>query len=387
MPPVAPRIHSLDILRGLALAGMILVHFHQKMELPADGFEDLIGWFIWIAVETKAWGIFAVLFGAGFAVLLRNLQAKGIRPVAVYLRRLAGLAVFGFIAEAFFGFHILLAYALWGVPLLAVRNWRSWALLVLAVASVVASPVAAVLTSALEPGAPPPAILVETRQAEEHLRAAEQAGDYAALVRARVDVMRRRARDWLSYLPDTNLALFIVGLLAIRHRVFAEPRRHLRLISAAGGFGLCAWTAHWSLFAFGPEATSPAMAARLSGFGLLQDQFLCLTYMGVLLVALDQWPARQRGLSGIAWAGRMALTNYLLQVAALDVMSSGYGLALRVRPLWDLAGTAILFGLLVVWSRAWLTRFNYGPAEWAWRMFTYLRVVPNRRLDAAAVGS
>ena len=71
------RLHSLDILRGLALAGMILVHFHQRLAKPVTGAEDLIGWFVWIFVEAKAWGTFAFLFGVGFAVLLRRLEARG----------------------------------------------------------------------------------------------------------------------------------------------------------------------------------------------------------------------------------------------------------------------------------------------------------------------
>src|SRR4030095_13269298 len=71
------RLHSLDILRGLALAGMILVHFHQRLEKPVTGVEDLIGWFVWIFVEQKAWGTFAFLFGVGFAVLPPRVAARG----------------------------------------------------------------------------------------------------------------------------------------------------------------------------------------------------------------------------------------------------------------------------------------------------------------------
>src|SRR5262249_33003848 len=98
------RLQTLDILRGLALLGMILVHFHQHMEMEASGAESLIGWVTWVGVETKAWGIFALLFGAGFALLLRNLERRGAPVAAIYLRRLAALAAFGVIAEAGFGF-------------------------------------------------------------------------------------------------------------------------------------------------------------------------------------------------------------------------------------------------------------------------------------------
>ena len=74
---VAQRIHTLDILRGLALFGMILVHFHQNMRLEVGGIESVIPWGVWILVEEKAWGTFAFLFGVGFAVLLRRLEARG----------------------------------------------------------------------------------------------------------------------------------------------------------------------------------------------------------------------------------------------------------------------------------------------------------------------
>src|SRR4029077_9515763 len=97
LPPVDTdgRLQTLDILRGLALFGMILVHFHQKMRLEATGVEDLIGWGVGVVVEQKSWGIFAFLFGVGFAVLLRRLDARQEPVVPIYLRRLATLAGFG----------------------------------------------------------------------------------------------------------------------------------------------------------------------------------------------------------------------------------------------------------------------------------------------------
>src|SRR5262245_36646696 len=77
------RIPSLDILRGLALVFMILVHFHQLMRLESKGWQGLIAWGIWLGVEQKAWGTFALLFGAGFALLLRGLEARGDRVVPI----------------------------------------------------------------------------------------------------------------------------------------------------------------------------------------------------------------------------------------------------------------------------------------------------------------
>ena len=104
---------------------MILVHVHQHLEEPATGLEDLISWIIWVGVEQKSWAVFAFLFGVGFAIQLRRMEAKQAPVTSLYVRRLLGLALFGVLAYALFGFRILLDYAFWGVPLLFIRRWST----------------------------------------------------------------------------------------------------------------------------------------------------------------------------------------------------------------------------------------------------------------------
>ena len=99
-----------------------LVHFHQLLRLEVKGPEDLIPWAVWILLEQKAWGTFAFLFGAGFALLVGRLDARGVSVVPTYLRRLGMLALFGIVAGVGFGFHILFEYAVWGLLLLLVRR-------------------------------------------------------------------------------------------------------------------------------------------------------------------------------------------------------------------------------------------------------------------------
>src|SRR5262245_43259911 len=181
----AERLHALDILRGLALFGMILVHFHQKMRLPADGVEDLIGWGVYVLVEQKAWGTFAFLFGVGFAILLRRLEARGAPVVSTYLRRLAALAGFGIVAEVGFGFTILFVYAGWGLALLFIRRWSSRALLATAAVCACARPVAATViavTAWWSSAAPASSAAAPLARAVD---AAARQGSYAVLLSAR----------------------------------------------------------------------------------------------------------------------------------------------------------------------------------------------------------
>ena len=360
------RLHALDILRGLALFGMILVHFHQKMRIEVTGVEDLVSWAVWVLVEQKAWGTFAFLFGVGFAVLLRRLEARHAPVTAIYLRRLAALAAFGIAAEVLFGFHILLEYACWGVALLVIRHWSTRALLVTAGVAVLAHPVASALA-----GSQPPATVPLARSVS--LAAAQ--GSYLALVAARWTLLLGEVpRSWRDLLPDVNLALFCLGLLAVRHRVLDEPRRHVRLIVGVMAAGACGWALWW----LGLRNLSFAVPAL--------DQLLCLTYVGGIVLLLAYRPAWTGRLRLVGAAGRMALTNYLLQAAALDWMSSGYGLGLMLRPYLYAAAALVFFSVEAGLSAAWLARFRFGPLEWLWRCVTYARIQPLRRLVAAGLG-
>ena len=108
---------------------------------------NLIGWAVYVLVEQKAWGTFAFLFGSGFGIFLRRLEARHVRVTPVYLRRLAMLAIFGIIADICFGFRILFGYACSGLVLFVIRRWRTRALLVAAGVSACARPMAAEITA------------------------------------------------------------------------------------------------------------------------------------------------------------------------------------------------------------------------------------------------
>jgi uncharacterized protein len=100
----------------------------------------------------------------------------------------------------------------------------------------------------------------------------------------------------------------------------------------------------------------------------------------VLLVAHDRrWLGR---LAPFAWTGRMALTNYMIQVLLLDLTFSKYALGLSVTPLVGLAMAIALFAADALASRWWLARFQYGPFEWLWRSATYARWQPLRMAAA-----
>jgi uncharacterized protein len=83
----------------------------------------------------------------------------------------------------------------------------------------------------------------------------------------------------------------------------------------------------------------------------------------------------------------MALTNYIVQVAILDVLFSNYALGLRITPLASFGAATALFAIDAAISRWWLERFHFGPFEWLWRSITHGQFQRFRREPAPLLGS
>ena len=377
-PTAGDRIVSLDILRGLALLGMFVMHFHDHSTEPG-GLDDLLRTLIWRLVESKSHGTFALLFGAGFAIQLRRAESRNRPFTAIYLRRLTVLALFGIAAHAFFGFNVLLGYAVWGVPLLLIRKWSTRALVVaacLSAASIGLYHLAYQRYLTLNGGPQAvEAVYGAARAAATTVNNARQAAErqesFTTLLAARLAHMAWFYRQPFFFMPGATLALFITGLLLVRHRVFEDPLAHARLLGFLAAFGIVSWlAANWFLERWGLEPL----------FLLFRDQWLTFTYVSVALLLLARWPGLSGGLAPIANAGRMALTNYLVQIAVLDLLFSGYAIGLgQIRPIAGFVLALACFSLEVVLSTLWLARFQLGPAEWLWRTLTYGQMPPFRR--------
>jgi uncharacterized protein len=204
---------------------------------------------------------------------------------------------------------------------------------------------------------------------------ASQDGGFLDLALARLSWMRFKYLRLETLVPDVTLALFILGLLAVRHGLIDQPRQHARVILCWMAFGFLCWATYWALIYPSDALPVPLQMAYAT---ILKEQWLCLTFMGSVALLVAYRPAWLGRLSAFGWAGRMALTSYMLQVAALDFIVSGYGLSLKLRPLYGMVGAALLFGAMAAFSRIWLSRYRFGPCEWVWRSLTYGKRQPMR---------
>jgi uncharacterized protein len=373
----------LDVLRGIALLGMFLVHFHDYSS-DGVGLAGVYQQVVRLLFEERFWTIFGMLFGVGFAIQFRRADARGERFVRKYLRRLLALAAFGFIAHAGFGFNILLGYAIWGVPLLLVRKWSIPALVAATVLSAASGNLYQVARTAYgvatigEPAfrAEEQALAARNRSFNEANREAQDATTYPSVFAARLRHMRWFYVQWFTFLPANTFTLFLLGVLGLRLGLFERPRQHRPLIAALMLFGAASWAvSRWLLPAPPAQIGTPLVpnlvVTRLEGgFGLVREMWLAFTYVGLVLLLVARDPLWLRRLAAFGWTGRMALTNYMIQIAILDLAFAKYALGLSLTPLVGLLAALALFLADAAFSRWWLTRLRYGPLEWLWRSIT-----------------
>jgi len=134
--------------------------------------------------------------------------------------------------------------------------------------------------------------------------------------------------------------------------------------------------------------SDPTLASGIGAIGyLIGAPALCFFYMSVI-VLLNQQPKWETRFAILAPAGRMALTNYLLQsvICTTIFYSYGFGLYDKVGPAACIILTILVYMIQVPLSIWWLKRFQFGPMEWLWRSLTYWRVQPMRKELSGSVG-
>jgi len=385
---ISARIAILDVLRGMALLGMILVHFSDRAG-AGTGFGAAVQGTIEYLLSSKARAVFAMLFGAGFAIQLTLAARRGRAFTAPFLRRLAGLAVFGVAAEAAFGYDVLIGYAFWALPLLLLWRWPTKALL----AAVVFCAMSYDLYDAglgcyrwATMGANGANAAAEaTKEHNEEIREARREAivseSYSEVRAARIRHMRWFYTQPFSWTPWNELVFFLIGMLALRLGVWQKPLEHRRLIVGFMVGGALAWAAEHLLLPL-PWPALPVEQVEQPVrvvFGLVRDSWLAFTLAGAVLLltaSSQRWMSR---LSIFEAPGRMALTNYMLQAAVIDVVSSHYGAGLVFPPALVPVAAMVLFLAQVLFSQWWLRRFQFGPAEWVLRCITDGHRRPVRR--------
>jgi uncharacterized protein len=441
------RVVALDIVRAIALFGILLINvefFTRPLETASRGIEPgltranhALAWFEYVFIQGKVWVLFAMLFGAGFAVMTERAQQAHRSFVVPYLRRTVALLMFGLAHFVLiWSGDILHLYAIAAGVLLTMLYARPWYLLIpvpaflalwlssggmwhvggvigfifFAVAAawlrgsdpsrlwragaalyasvpclmlamklprLLASPSSAASSSSASS-------VTEIETLVSHVETVSATGSYAENVQLRLELLSSSLPKETALLVCA-VGMFLIGAWLVRSGIIRDLPKHRGLLARNATIAICiglALTLGSAAISTDYDLRPDAAPAAARHMMLLAGLPLGIGYGCALLWVLARPGDR---LSWLAPAGRMALTNYLLQSLIGTMLFHGYGAGLwgKVDRIGQLLFVLALFTAQLAASHWWLRRFQFGPAEWVWRTVTY-GVRPGMRRAAVA---
>lgn len=400
--PVAEteRLEAIDLLRGVAVLGILLVNMQwfampnaaavNPYALGQPSITDLRIWFaIELFAESKFITVFSLLFGAGVILMTSRLESRGVSPGRLHYRRIGWLLVFGLV-HAYVLWHgdILVLYAVCGMLIYPLRRLS---VRTLATLGVVAMAVGTL--SSLAGQLSWPSWSDEIRgewlaywQPSTSALAAETAafkGGWLAQEPWRAAFAAEfHIQDMLFFDLWHVGGLMLIGMALLKADVFTgrRTRQQYALQAALGLVGGLPVVA-WGLYQFrAMNWRLPDSLFIIPLWNYWGSVLVALGYIGLLLTI---WKAGVfRGLtSRFASVGRTAFSCYILETVICTTIFYGHGLGLfgTVDRLQQLLLTIVIWIVLLVLAPMWLRRFRYGPLEWLWRSLTYGHRVPMRR--------
>jgi uncharacterized protein len=376
------RIVNVDALRGFALLGILLVNImafssaFYGAEIPDPVFSSPVDqgarFLIACLFETKFYLLFSFLFGYSFTLQMQSAEKAGKSFLPRLLRRQAGLWIIG-IVHAVLLFHgdILTTYAVLGVVLLMLRNQDEARILKLAKWLVIGTALLWIIMALLAASEPPSGNPDAIRANADAVALAYRSSP-ATVIGQHIEEL---STIWMVIgliQAPCALAMFLLGLAAGKRQVFLrfDDYKWLfrRLLAGGIAIGLpgAIFYGWCSVYLIGSIWDMAGLAV-----GILTAPFLTGAYIAGAMFLFQS--VNGKSLSGLlAPAGRMALSNYLLQSAICATLFYAYGFGLigMTAPMTGIFIALGIFGVQLILSTWWMSRFQYGPLEWLLRFVT-----------------
>ena len=392
------RIGSLDVLRGVAILGILLMNIvtfsmvFSAYALPTV-YGDLEGanWYTWLSLhyiaDTKFMSIFSMLFGAGVCIFMERATAKSHAVWKLQTSRMGWLLLIGLMHAYLIWYgDILVAYAICGIVVASMRNWSPKVLFSLGFITMFVVPIGFMFFVYWTMQYWPEEEIVKMQRSAE-LTSVENQAEFAAYTGSWFGQLSHRIPVAIMlqfvifpfYLFWHIIGLMMVGMAAYKWNILSATRSVrfywlLIIISSIIGFPLIAIGVWYKQ----QHGWDPSLVNFIDGhWNLVGGVFVAFAWVGIVMLSckLNWLPPARKALAAV---GRMALTNYIGQSVICAYLFYGHGLGWfgqfeRVELLGVVAGVWIF---QIIFSLVWLRFFRFGPLEWAWRSATYMKLQP-----------
>jgi len=377
----ADRIHTLDVIRGMAVFGILLVNIEDfalitdARYLPrlsgGEGFWNNLAWqATYVLADTKFITIFTLLFGAGIALGDQRRRATRERRALAYHRRMAFLALLGLAHGVFLWdgdilyYYAVCALFLYFAPRIPTPLLFAIGLLLVASYSFLSS-----------------AFMLSFRGMYSYAEISLHQAPWLEQVWWRLGDLYFHAIFAPRFYALDLFGTMMIGM-ALLQWGFLSGRARLRvyLILAIWSF-LVGLALTYGGTGFLPGFTSFGHA-QLFFWG---SSLMSLGYISGA-IAVGVLAHRMLPVRALASVGRMALTNYLMHSVICTTLFYGYGFGLyeKLDRIALLGVVGAICAAQLVLSPLWLRWFRFGPCEWGWRCVTYWQLQPLRRRPESA---
>ena len=405
------RIESIDVLRGFALLGILIMNissfampsmaYFSPVVYDIDILNHIIYSFTHIIADQKFMAIFSMLFGASTMLFIKSVKKRGKNPLLLFYSRNFWLLIIGSLHSSYIWYgDILFIYALCAFPLFLFKKITPkkqfiLGLLIYLIPSFSNYVNYKYVINSLD--------RIEQNTIIQHWNPSDEKlqqeldvyrGSYKKQVHYRAEMWSSNIQDkepsgeigkeiiGLSFLIDLlcrSFGMMLIGMACFAWGIFNNSLSKLfykKLLIYGFAIGL-----PLSMMGLFLNYYFDWNWKYLQFFGRtlnnLATPFISFGYISLIMLWIRKGRFRylQEDLRSI---GKTALTAYLIQSIIATCIFYGFGLGLfgYINRLYQLVIMFFIWFVLLKLCPIWLRKYQYGPVEWIWRMLTHLRLVP-----------
>lgn len=383
------RIHSIDLLRGFAILGILIMnitnfsqvniaYMNPTIGAGLEGYNQYFHAFNYIFADTRFMSIFSILFGAGVVLFTRNAEIKGKRAGVLHFKRMFWLLLFGFVHAYFiWSGDILVAYAICGCFIFFLRKKSIRTLLVMSTLLFIIP-----LTFNLMTYYGMTSDELESTFAFFHPNPEQIATEIKTMQGSFNEQMTIRLKNAIEFqtfvfLIETfwrTTAMMLLGMILFRKGVLSADKsikyyKKMVLVGFVPGLILSIIGLNQS---YDFEWSGTYVMNIGANYKLISGFFMAIGYIGLVMWFFKKgiFKNLQRRLQS---TGRMAFTNYIGMSLICTLIFNGHGLGFfgTFDRLQQFLVVISVWVLILILSPLVLKKYKFGPLEWMWRKLTY----------------
>ena len=383
------RIHSLDLLRGFAVLGILIMnitsfsqvniaYMNPMIGAGLEGYNQYFHAFNYIFADTRFMSIFSILFGAGVVLFTNNAEAKGKKVGTLHYKRMFWLLLFGLL-HAYFIWEgdILVAYAICGCLIYLLRKKTIRALLIISIILFIVPLTFNLMTYYGMTAEELESTFAFFYPSSEEITTEVQIMQGSFLEQMPIRLENAIEFQTLVFMIETfwrTTSLMLLGMILYRKGILSANKSigyYSKMILVGFGIGLII-----SLIGLNQSYDSGWSGAYVMSVGLnyklISGVFIAIGYIGFVMWCFKKGVFKKLQ-NRLQSAGRMAFTNYIGMSLICSLIFNGHGLALygTFDRLQQFLVVVSIWVLILIVSPLVLRKYRYGPLEWLWRKLTY----------------